>query len=49
LLAYVIAMLIEFPVASLMKVWQNREERPPLSRVAMNNGDKAPLEDEVDA
>ena len=46
LLAYVIAMVIEFHIASLMKIWQSREERPPMTT---NIIDRAPLVGEGDA
>ena len=46
LLADVIAMVIEFPVASLMKIWQSREERPPMTT---NIIDRTPLVGEADA
>ena len=43
-------MIIEFPVASLMKTWQSHGERPPVhERPAVNDSDVAPLVAEEDA
>ena len=44
--AFVISMMIEFPVISLMKIWQNREEKV---KAQPTGDDGAPLVGQAEA